>query len=317
MSHSVCPACGGSALDFCESVDVAEQHKSYAPDNIQMQQDLTAAAAESGLSYQMCRCRNCHLEFSDPMQAPLAEWYQLAYRALTLYPETRWEFEEVIRRIPGNERVFEFGCGSGAFLICCKEHGLSASGIDFSMDAITDCLANGLSAQRFDLNEITAPTDADRFSHITAFHFLEHLDNPTVFFEQAAARALPSANLWVSVPSDRRPSRFYGERDFLDQPPHHMSRWTPEAFREIGMRFRWRLVETLYEPMELRAAVWSISVHSTSYRRWKRTGRFQNRFVEKGFRAAAMPVALLRRVTSDRRIRGFSMLAHFVCDASV
>lgn len=312
MSQSACPACGNTSLDMCESVDIAEQHSFYAPDDPNMQKDLTAAAAESALYYQMWRCRHCRLEFSDPMQAPSAEWYQLAYRALTLYPEARWEFGETLRHISANQRVFEFGCGSGSFLICCKQHGVPASGMDFSADAIASCLANGLSARQLDLNEIATMTDEDCYDQLAAFHFLEHLDHPTVLFEQAAARALPAAHLWVSVPGDRRQSRLYGERDFLDQPPHHMSRWTPEAFREIGKRFGWQLVETLYEPIPLQAAVWAISVHSTSYRRWKRAGRFQSRFVERGFRAAALPAALLRKVTTDRSLSGFSMLAHFV-----
>jgi hypothetical protein len=274
MNQQACPACEGTSLDLCESVDIEEQHSHYAPDDLQMQQDLTAAAAESTLYYQMCRCRHCHLEFSDPMQAPPASWYQLAYRTLKLYPQARWEFEETIRHIPADERVFEFGCGSGAFLNCCKQHGLPASGMDFSTDAIASCLAVGLSAQRLDLNEIAAMTDEDRCPQMAAFHFLEHLDHPTVLFEQAAARALPSAHLWVSVPSDHRPSRLYGRRDFLDQPPHHMSRWTSEAFRSIGARFSWQLVETLYEPLPLSTAVWSISFHSPSYQRWKSAAAF-------------------------------------------
>jgi trans-aconitate methyltransferase len=235
---------------------------------------------------------------------------------LSLYPEARWEFEEVARRIPETERIFEFGCGSGAFLTCCKERGLSASGMDFSTDAIAHCLANGLSAQRLDLNEAITMTDADRYGQMAAFHFLEHLDHPSCLFELAAARALPAAHLWISVPGDRRPTRLYGVRDFLDQPPHHMSRWNPEAFRQIGQRSGWQLVETLYQPMPLQAAVWSISFHSAGYQRWKRAGRFQNRLVEKGFRAAAFPAALLRRVTTDRNLSGFSMLAHFVFTAS-
>jgi len=316
MSQSECPACGRASFDLCESIDIVEQHRSYSPNDLQMQTDLTAAAAESALSYQMCRCRNCRLEYSDPMRAPSAAWYQLAYRALDLYPGVRWEFGEVLRHVGANDRVFEFGCGSGSFLTCCKGQGVPALGMDFSMDAIATCLANGLSAQRLDLNEIADLTDADRFHQMAAFHFLEHLDHPRVLFEQAAARALPSADLWVSVPSDRRPTRLYGIPDFLDQPPHHMSRWTPEAFRQIGMQLGWRLIEMLYEPIPLRTAVWSISVYSAQYKRWKRAGRFKNRLVEKGYRAAALPVALLRRVTTDRSLRGFSMLAHFVFDAS-
>jgi hypothetical protein len=36
----------------------------------------------------------------------------------------------------------------------------------------------------------------------------------------------------------------------------------------------------------------------------------------RGFRAATLPVALIRRATTDRNLNGFSMLAHFVYNAN-
>ena len=314
MSPVVCPACGRKASTPLEYIDVAEQHRSYAPDDQIMQEDLTAAASESALAYQMLKCQNCGLEFGEPMRAPSAAWYQLAYRAQKLYPEVRWEFNEVLRRIPKGNHVFEFGCGSGSFLLCCQQHGLSASGIDFSNDAVQECVARGLAVQRLDLREIACETEADHFNQMAAFHFLEHLDRPATLFELAAARALPSSHLWVSVPADRRPSRFFGERDFLDQPPHHMTRWTIDSFRAIGRCHGWRLSDTFYEPITLRAALWSISVSSTTYRKLNNAGKFQNPAVERIFRAFFMPAAMLRRLTIDRHLTGFSMLAHFVFD---
>jgi SAM-dependent methyltransferase len=320
MSQTVCPACGQGAFEPREFIDVAEQHKLYAPDNKETQQELTAAASETASSYQMLSCRHCGLEFSIPMHAPSAAWYHLAYRALQPYPDApwkpphRWEFDEVLRHIPQGDHVFEFGCGFGPFLERCRENGVTASGIDFSQDAVAECLANGLDAREFDLNEIASVTEEDRFPQIAAFHFLEHLDQPAALFKQAALRALPSAHLWVSVPGDRRPSRIFGERDFMDQPPHHMTRWTPAAFREIGIRYGWCLTEVTYEPIPLRAALWSISTHSAAYRRWRNAGWLRNPLVERTFRASAWPVALFRRLTINRRLSGFSMLAHFVFD---
>lgn len=154
----------------------------------------------------------------------------------------------------------------------------------------------------------------DRFNQMAAFHFLEHLDRRATLFEQATARALPSSHLWVSVSGDRRPSRFFGERDFLDQPPHHMTRWTFDSFRKIGSRHGRRLWETFYEPITLRAALWSISASSTMYRRWKTAGKPQNPTAERIFRAFILPATILRPLTIDRRMTGFSMLAHFVFD---
>jgi len=72
MSQPVCPACGQNAFEPLECIDVSEQHSLYAPNDQEMQRDLTAAASESALAYQMLKCRHCGLEFSDPMRAPSA-----------------------------------------------------------------------------------------------------------------------------------------------------------------------------------------------------------------------------------------------------
>ena len=319
MSQQVCPACYKCKFDLCEFVNVVEQHRLYAPEN-QETQDCLSAAPEIVPGYQMLRCSHCGLEFSDPMLAPSAAWYHLAYRALQPYPGApwnpphRWEFDEVLSRIPKSDSIFEFGCGFGPFLKRCKEEGVQAQGIDFSEDAVANCLSSGLAAERVDLYKDPVRDDANRFSQLAAFQFLEHLDKPFVLFEQAAARALPSAHFWVSVPGDHRPSRYFAEKDFLDEPPHHMTRWTPGALAEIGRQFGWRLAEMLHEPISLRTAIWSISVRSPTYLRWKDAGRFRKRKVEKLFRAVAFPAALLRRIMIGRKVSGFSMLAHFVFD---
>jgi hypothetical protein len=67
--------------------------------------------------------------------------------------------------------------------------------------------------------------------------------------------------------------------------------------------------------VSLRTALWFITVHTPAYRRLNAAGRFQNRFVERAYRASALPAALIRRLSSQRQLSGFSMLAHFTRDA--
>jgi SAM-dependent methyltransferase len=310
MSQPVCPACGNNAFESREPVSVADQHTLYAPDDELTQRALTAAASEAALHYQMLCCTRCGLEFCDPMTAPSAEWYRLAYRTLNLFSLDRWEFDEILSHIPQGASVFDLGCGTGIFLDRCRKRGRAGSGVDFSEDAVAGCIAKGLDVRRMDLN---APaTNSGPVAHIAALHFLEHIERPAVLFEHAAAKAEPSAHLWISVPSDRRPTRRFGNRDYLDQPPHHMTRWTPEAFRLAGRPHGWRLVETLYEPLSFQAALWSITAYSPRYKEWDSAGRFRNRLVEKAYRVLVLPATLVRYLRRERRLSGFSMLAHFV-----
>jgi SAM-dependent methyltransferase len=263
----------------------------------------------------MLRCRHCGLEFSSPLRAPSGDWYRLAYQALDLYPAQRWEFDAVLRQVRVGDALLELGCGAGALLEKCRQRGLAAAGVDFSADAVRLCRERGLRACQLDLAGAVETPGFERVAHIAGFHVLEHLDRPGALFQLARRHALPAAHLWLSVPSERRPSRSFGQRDFLDEPPHHLTRWNPASCAALGARHGWRLVQVLYEPMTLRVALWWISVSSPAYARWKAARRFRNRWIERAFRAAFCPFAVLQRLTVRRHLSGHSMLAHFVLEA--
>jgi 2-polyprenyl-3-methyl-5-hydroxy-6-metoxy-1,4-benzoquinol methylase len=311
MKLNQCPACLGKTLNMLEEIDVVRQHSRYAPNDIQMQTNLTEALSGVTVAYRMLECKGCALQFSSPLRSPPASWYQLAYEALNLYPPSRWEFNYVLSRLREADRVVEFGCGSGAFLEQCRARGIDASGMDFSVDAVECCRAKGLNVAQMDLNEAHCLPLNQPPTQVLAFHVLEHLDEPHRFFRQVATYAAEFTNLWVAVPSDRRPSRRFGREDFLDQPPHHMTRWTSEAFVAIGSRTGWRLTELIYEPISLRTAIWCISVASDWYIAEKNAGRLHQRARERVARAVLLPLALVQRLTTQRTMSGFSMLARF------
>jgi 2-polyprenyl-3-methyl-5-hydroxy-6-metoxy-1,4-benzoquinol methylase len=312
MANLVCPACDSFSFEELETIDVVGQHRFYAPGDEVVQRRLNEAAADTSLTYQMLRCNKCALEFGSPLKAPTSGWYAVAYRVLNLYPSDRWEFGEVINRLRPHQRLFEIGCGSGMFLDQCRASGIEAQGIDCIEEAVRECAARGLQASLERLGGGSPPPDVGHFDHISAFHLLEHLDNPRSLFERASSLAARDCHLWLSVPSDQRPSRRFGETDILDQPPHHMSRWSPDAFSAIGALTGWKLAEIVYEPMALRAAAWCITTASAPYKREKSFGKFASPWREKAFRLAFLPYALAKRMTTERQLTGFSMLAHFV-----
>jgi SAM-dependent methyltransferase len=304
-----CPACDGSQFEALEAVDVAAQHKFYAPGNEAGQRELTDAAAETCLHHQMLRCIHCGLEVCSPLKAPTAGWYHLAYRARELHGLERWEFDEVLRRLTPGTTIFEFGCGTGNFLSRCKDRGIDASGIDFSQDAIAECRSRGLNAWQNDLYRETV--DGVAATDFVAFHFLEHLDRPAALFESAAKIAQTGSRFWITVPSDRRGSRVFGLTDFLDQPPHHMTRWTTLAFKMMGERHGWLLEEAIYEPMPLRTTLWWVTVNAPMYRKLRAWGWLKNRLIERIYRFISLPACYLRWKKKFRNLTGFSVIAVF------
>ena len=307
-----CPACTSITFTDLESIDLVKQHRYYAPADEVMQAELTAAAREYVGAYSMRRCGACGLHYAHPLVSPGARWYGMAYRAMTLYPTERWEFRRVASQFTATDVVAEFGCGSGNFLRLCAASGVACVGYDFAANAVQECRRGGLRAELLDV--AAEPVDGSSqlsFNILAAFHVLEHLEDPSWLFRSAAIVASESARLFVSVPSDRRASRLYGEEDLMDQPPHHLTRWTPRALDEIGKDAGWRLESFEYEPVSVRSELWARTVRMSAYRKLARSARAGANSTERAARLLLYPAALWQRLTEEPSMTGFSMLARY------
>ena len=309
---ATCPACGSTKAARLEHIALTEQHRSYSPGNTSTANELTRLANIPGNQYQMLRCHQCGLEFCDPFVAPGNDWYQLVYQTLSLYPGERWEFDFVPIQLSRHDSIGEIGCGSGEFLKLCRVAGIPAAGVDFSKDAIDACIARGFDAKLMDVSgEASAFIEASRRTTIVAFQVLEHLASPASLFALASRWSTPDASLWVAIPSNRRPARLFQERDFLDQPPHHMTRWTEASLKLVGERNGWKLARILYEPMNLLARVWWIATRTAAYKAFAATPLVKIRPAEWAVRALIYPWALIRSFTIGDSMSGQTMMAQY------
>jgi 2-polyprenyl-3-methyl-5-hydroxy-6-metoxy-1,4-benzoquinol methylase len=303
MQHG-CPACGGTDTALIEELNVEEWHRRVLDGH-----DYAAVLAQAQVpeSYGIHSCGDCSLQFAVPQVAPDGGWYDGLYRALPLYPASRWEFQKVLSSISAGVRLAELGCGSGAFLGVCRASGVRAVGLDFSRAAVESCRQAGLDAHVLTVAD-GAQLPVRGFGVVTAFQVLEHVPAPIALFHTAAQLASPEASFWVSVPSHRRVAAMYGEADDLDSPPHHMTRWTGEALRALGNRSGWTLDALHYEDLSLRSALWYATRHSGLYRQLN-AGAGPRRF-EQAVRYIQYPF-LLFSCAWRAQGRGFAMLAHF------
>jgi SAM-dependent methyltransferase len=307
----VCPACGASGARLQATLAVDKQHAAYFPNQPAIAARLSSALALR--AYQLMACGTCGLVFAAPMTSPGSAWYALAYEAWNVKPEHRWEYDAVLAKLGPAERVYEIGCGTGAFLLACRQQQIAASGVDFWPDAIARCRDAGLEASVAEVSMGETPPPSSPASAIASFHVLEHLQEPRELFRHAATAARDGAALWISVPSYRRPNRLLGYREPMDEPPHHLTQWTDAAFAAIGRPYGWELTDVWFEPFSLRGGLFAVASHFRLYqvleaRRWLGTRR-----VEQAIRALLYPVAAwrLRRHPERQRMTGLSMLVRY------
>jgi Methyltransferase domain len=231
---------------------------------------------------------------------------------VNLYPRYRWEFDYVLDHVQRDTRLFEIGCGDGVFLKKCRDRQISAKGFDFSRDAIQACRDAGLDAELVDVSSGPAPGEKTQlYETFVGFHTLEHVCDPHSVFHLANQHTAPEAEMWLAIPSHRRPSRKFRERDFLDQPPHHMTRWTGKALRLVGVANGWRLRDIAYEPMSIGTALWWYATRHPVYKSVTRSRLFKKGAGEKLVRLLLYPVVLPAVLVARENISGHSMIAHY------
>ena len=309
-----CPACTNHSLVDLETINLDLQHGFYAPYDEQIALNLSEISKSITPGYCMKKCSRCELEFAEPLRSPPAEWYEKAYTALALYPSSRWEFKYATEQVDLSKKSWgEIGCGSGSFLDYCRSKEIECSGLDFSQAAILSCKSKGLNAEILDVSKSSLEESVSESRHQVIFsaHTLEHLEDPNQLFKLAWHWASDKATLWISVPSDKRPTRIFKEVDFLDQPPHHMTRWTQESLEKIGIRNKWQLVEFAYEPINLKTIIWYYTTRNPVYKSLMKDKEKTTKTFERSLRFLLYPSAYLNGQFNRTKISGFSMLAKF------
>ncbi|MBK6830225.1 MAG: class I SAM-dependent methyltransferase [Flavobacteriales bacterium] len=142
-------------------------------------------------AFQLTDCRACGFRFTNPRppQADIGRYYQSAdYISHTnaaaslqdrIYQLARkWALgskHRLIRRYQPNGRVLDVGCGTGEFLAYLKSRGYLVHGVEPSIKAREQAIANHALEVVPNLEMVA---HQERFKVVTLWHVLEHLPDP-------------------------------------------------------------------------------------------------------------------------------------------
>jgi SAM-dependent methyltransferase len=163
-------------------------------------------------------CRNCGFDFVErkpPESLDVqTDWYN--QDSSIEFMETKWHdeanlehrlrlLEEAFEGIdeafpkPGG-RAFELGCAQGHVLVHLRERGLEVKGIETAPKLVAYCRkVHGLEVDCGTLG--TLEPEPESFDYVFAYHVVEHLSKPSLFFEKAYRMLKPGGFLMVEVPS--------------------------------------------------------------------------------------------------------------------
>jgi SAM-dependent methyltransferase len=228
-----CPACEGSDVGFV--------HEWRLPGN----QAHAAACNDCGLLF----------VFPQPSLAQLQAYYapngawrasRAARCAGSPEPHTRTEgaaaaifpaldrFFAATRPAEG-ARVFDFGCGAGAWLNSFQDHGWDTYGLEPSTDSAF-----------FRHKRLLATPSEPQFHLVIAYHVLEHLQRPLEALQALAGALLPGGYCLVSVPR-LDTLLIHGQIDYCLHPQHHIVGFTEPCLRGLLARAGLEVVDSFHE----------------------------------------------------------------------
>jgi 2-polyprenyl-3-methyl-5-hydroxy-6-metoxy-1,4-benzoquinol methylase len=187
--------------------------------------------------YRILRCPDCTLAFAEPLRFPGGEWYEkYNYLGGTDEDSFTWSAYRVdflLERLPvKNGRLLDIGCGAGHLLGRAAAAGFTTDGLEVDR-RLAQRAREHASGDVFEgiLDENFAEKHAGKYDAVSLFDVLEHLEDPQKMIQRLKRLLKPKGCLLISVPNDLRP--LLNGRDGWDYPPHHLTRWTPEAMARL------------------------------------------------------------------------------------
>ena len=202
-----------------------------------------AAEFTSTAGYEIVRCRDCRLVFTDARTAPPpSELYppfeqsdtaaqRSARSALSLFTLQRAKLVEAAK---SSGRLLDYGAGAGQFARFMAGRGFESVGLEpYSL---------GTTLEEPSLRLVRAPLaqvkdSLGRFDVITMWHVLEHLEHPVELLTQLRSMLAPGGVLVVSVPNfaSWQSEVFKGGWFHLD-PPRHLLQFEPSTLEDCLRR---------------------------------------------------------------------------------
>jgi SAM-dependent methyltransferase len=129
-------------------------------------------------------------------------------------------------------RLLDVGAGRGRFVATARSAGLRAEGIEPTTRGVAAALAIGVELRQERIEE--AEVAEGSLDAVTAWHVLEHVEDPGVAVAQMARWIRPGGVLLIGVPNlASAQARWSGERWYHLDLPRHRTHFTPAGLSAL------------------------------------------------------------------------------------
>lgn len=190
------------------------------------------------------QCSECYLVYMNPQIVfeDLHQYYPQDYAPHVVKASRKKNVKStkrlflppsVLHQLTSTSRVLDIGCGSGTFLHQLNQlTGCEVRGLDISQKAVeTAQSVYGLTVDRGTI--IHADYSDSSFDLITAWHYLEHVNDPMAVLKKIAALLKPEGYFALMVPNiSCVNAKLFGSAWFPLDCPRHLFLYSPSVMKD-------------------------------------------------------------------------------------
>ncbi|WP_206078326.1 bifunctional 2-polyprenyl-6-hydroxyphenol methylase/3-demethylubiquinol 3-O-methyltransferase UbiG [Poseidonocella sp. HB161398] len=166
-------------------------------------------------------------------------------------PQTGGKLEDMVRALPERAEVLDYGCFG--FDLHKRASALRGDLRHYAADfKEPDTRPEGVEFGLLDYETSRTVFEDDSFDFVVASHVIEHVQNPTVFFQELMRICKPGGLAYIESPSDNaalvKSDPDYRNRNFFSfwDDPTHVRPWSPAAFYRLALSFGCELQDSRY-----------------------------------------------------------------------
>ena len=209
----------------------------------------------NGSRFDYFACTGCECTFVDPLpsEADFAAMYAGGYHEEHYTEATRAPYDRsvdwLIAHRPGQQRILDFGCGTGLFIAAATAQGFACAGTEHESALATARERIGVPVRT--IAETIA--SQQRFDIIHLGDVFEHLPNPSQTLSELRQLLAPSGTFFIEGPLQRQASVVYHSANFIKrvrralgrdrvghEPPTHLILVSARAQRDFFQRRGWQ-----------------------------------------------------------------------------
>jgi SAM-dependent methyltransferase len=253
-SATSCPACGSVNFGSTnEVVDIDGLMKRWSNHGVVFSANtLNRYSSEKLGPIFLYQCKSCGFGQYLPIVVGDSDFYAAIGR-VEYYTEDKWEFSRSLQLIrnEGARSVIDVGCGSGLFLdqLRTAMPSIKATGLEINESAAAQARSRGHHVEILDWSSDNFAIDGVPKADLVVCHqVLEHVGDPVRFLEAIRAMLTDKGLAIISTPDS---AGLVGAQidSLTEQPPHHVTKWTEQAFRAALPRAGFHSIHVYYEPL--------------------------------------------------------------------